>query len=199
MADRMDIYRIIAGLIKIQLKCPECTVSRSSDGESVVFTISNYPTFPNGAEKDIIVTYPFTWLNTKSVNGKVAVTPSRIVSENVRFWQGNVGTPFLHAHIFQDGHPCWGHNNQEMATVQEIVKHLILTLRCENIGEYSLRVGWAATEIFGKRDKPKEIINNAKKQAARVEKKYGLDPVNPIELSQWLDAQFRLRVGMLRG
>ena len=195
--DRMDIYKIIAGLIKVQLKCPECTVTRSSDGASVVFTISKYPTFPNGAEQNIIVTYPFTWLNTKSDNGKVAVTPSRVASENVRFWQGNVGTPFPHGHIWSDGHPCWGAINQQMSTVQEIVRHLILTLRYVNISEFSMDVGHLASRILG--NSPSEIMKNAKKQAARVDKKYGLAPVNPIELTQWLDVQFRLRVSMLKG
>jgi len=195
--DRMDIYKIIAGLIKAQLKCPSCVASRSSDGQLVEFTISNYPTFPNGREQDVIVTYPFTWLNPKSVNGKVAVTPTKINASSVRFWQGSVGSPFLHAHIFPDGHPCWGHNNQELSTVQEVVKHLILTLRCVNIGKFSIEVGVRATRDFG--ETVKETLENAKKQAARVDKKYNLDPVNNIELSQWLDAQFRLRVGMLRG
>jgi hypothetical protein len=195
--DRMDVYKILAGLVKVQLKCPDCTVSRSSDGTLVVFTITKYPTFPNGAEQNVIVSYPFTWLNLSNANGKVAVSPNRINSTSVKFWQGSVGTPFPHAHIFQsDGHPCWGHNNQELSTVQEIVKHLILTLRCVNIGEYSIRVGVRASKCFG--ESSAETIANAKKQAARVDKKYGLAPVNPIELSKWLDAQFRLRVGMLR-
>jgi len=194
--DRMAVYKIIAGLVKSQLQCPECAVTRSSDGTAVVFTITKYPSFPNGTEKDVIVTYPFTWLDLSNANGKVAVRPTTINSTNVRFWQGSVGAPFLHAHIFNDGHPCWGHNNQDLSTVQEIVKHLILTLRCVNIGEYSIRVGIRATRNFG--DTVSETMENAKKQAARVDKKYGLTPVNPIELAQWLDAQFRLRVGMLK-
>jgi hypothetical protein len=192
--DRIVVYKIIAGLVRAQLKCPECVVCRT--GDLVEFTISKYPTFPNGAEQNIIVTYPFTWLNLKNANGKVAVEPGRIDSNNVRFWQGSAGTPFLHTHIFNDGHPCWGHNNQEMATVQEVVKHLILTLRYVNISEYSIRVGIRATSKFG--DTLPEIMTNVKKQTARVDEKYGLAPVNSIELSQWLDAQFRLRVGMLK-
>jgi hypothetical protein len=195
--DRIDIYKIIAGLIKVQLKCPECVADRSFDGESVVFTITNYPTFPKGEEQDVIVTYPFTWLNPQSVNGKVAVTPSKISASSVRFWQGSIGNPFLHAHIFTDGHPCWGGNNHELSTVQEIIKHLILTLRCVNISEFSLREVRRASSSFG--DNNAVALQNAKIQAARVDGKYGLDPVNIIELSQWLDAQFRLRVGMLRG
>jgi hypothetical protein len=195
--DRMDIYKIIAGLIKVQLKCPECVVERSSDGASVVFTIRKYPAFPNGAEQDVIVTYPFTWLNPQSVNGKVAVTPSKINASSVRFWQGGIGNPFLHAHIFDNGRPCWGGNNQELSTMKEIILHLILTLRCVNISEFSLNQARKASSRFG--DGNSVILQNAKRQAARVDKKYGLAPVNIIELTQWLDAQFRLRVGMLRG
>lgn len=75
MDKRMVVYKIIAGLIKEQLNCPDCNASRSSDGTLVVFTISDYPTFPNGEGK-IIVTYPFTWLDVSNANGRVAVTPS---------------------------------------------------------------------------------------------------------------------------
>ncbi|MCL2061136.1 MAG: hypothetical protein FWH03_00720 [Firmicutes bacterium] len=194
--DRMVVYNIIAGLVKAQLKCPECTASRSSDGSSVVFTITGYPTFPSGQNGTVIATYPFTWLSLSNANGKVAVAPGRMNSTSARFWQNSVGTPFLHAHIFNDGHPCWGHNNQGLSTVKEVVEHLILTLRCANIGEYSIRVGVPATRNFG--NTVAEIMKNARNQAARVDKKYGLSPVKGIELPQWIDAQFRLRVGMLR-
>ncbi|MCL2061134.1 MAG: hypothetical protein FWH03_00710 [Firmicutes bacterium] len=193
--DRLIVYRIIAGLIKAQLNCPNCTATRSADGQSVLFTISNYPSFPNGVESDVIVSYPFTWLSLSNINGKVAVTPSRVSSANVRFWQGAVGSPFLHAHVFNSGHPCWGHRNQDLTTVQEIIKHLILTLRCANIGKYSLN-GHLATRDFG--NNADEAYENAKKQAARVDAIFRLSPVDSIELSQWIDGQFRLRIGMLK-
>ena len=193
--DRMSVYNILAGLIKAQLRC-DCVASRSPDGVSVMFTIMNYPTFPSGAERNIIVTYPFTWLSLENANGRVAVTPSRINATSVRFWQGNIGTAFLHAHVFGDGHPCWGSNNQELSTVQEVLKHLILTLRCVNIGEFSIRTGRPATSAFG--STLADIMANSRSQAARVAKKYGLSPVNGIELPQWIDTQFKVRVGMLR-
>lgn len=81
-------------------------------------------------------------------------------------------------------------------TIQEIVKHLILTLRCVNISGFSIP-GCLCTREFG--NSTDDILVNAKNQAARVNEKYGLDEqVNIIELSQWIDSQFRLRVGMLK-
>lgn len=129
MDNRMKVYGVIAGLIRsTKISCDE---SRSSDGTSIVFTIKNYPSFPSGTETVVIVTYPYTWLDVSTENGHVTVRPNRMNSSSVKFWQGSVGTPFNHAHIFDDGRPCWGHDNNDLTTVQEVVKHLILTLRCE--------------------------------------------------------------------
>lgn len=190
--ERMVIYDIISGLVKQILKCSNCVVSKSPDGNLVTFTINNYPSFPQGDETDVIVSYPFTWLELTDSNGKVSIKPNRISSNDVRFWQGNIGTPFPHPYIWNDGRPDFGGANKGVFTVQEMLMHLILTLRYQNVNEHSMR---SSNNLGGTGI---EILDNAKNQSIRVNEKYGLNSqISAKELSQWIDAQFRLRVSML--
>jgi len=193
--DAMVVYEIIAGLINQKLNCQCCVALRSPDGQSIMFLISNYPTFPHGVEMDIIVTYPFTWLNLSDVNGKIAVIPSKITFKDIRFWQGSIGTPFPHPHIWDSGIPDLGGNSNEILTIQDIVGHLIMTLRYANVNKYSILMSRLSSRSFG--GSAEEVLLNTKKQIARVDAKFGLDPINKVELSQWLDYQFRLRVSIL--
>lgn len=106
--DIMIVYSIIVGLIKQNLNCPSCVALRSPDGQSIMFTISNYPAFPHGAEMEIIITYPFDWLNLSNANGRVAIVPKRLNPNSIKFWQGSIGTAFPHPYIFDDGCPDFG-------------------------------------------------------------------------------------------
>ena len=187
--DIMKAYNIIAGIITSQLNCA-CTASKSQDGQSVVFTINGYPTFPDGVEQDVIVTYPFSWLQlSKSGDGTVEVIANTINFREIRFWQGRIGNPFIHAWVFDDGRPCYGVSSKGRGdTVPEYIRHLILTLRFKNITRDSLKVGSPATLKMGKTYD--EILRNTQIQATRVEKKYNLRLINNINFSKWIDDEY---------
>lgn len=195
--DRMDIYKILAGMIKVAFtgkkKGAFCEVRRNED--KVEFVIKNHPVYPSGIG-DIIVSYPYTWLNIGNANGHVSVRPSTITSQQVRFWQGHVGESFKHAHVFDDGHPCWGHNNQNLSSVVEVMKNLIMCLRFVNITDYSLEVGLPATRSFG--TNTNEMKRNAKTMVRRVDDYYGLESYSALAVDLAFSREFNMKVSMLR-
>ena len=112
-----------------------------------------------------------------------------------RYYQGVLGHPFAHPHVFGSGQPCWDSGKRER--VVDFICNIIETFSLQNVTEASVRVGHCASAVM---ETDMRAVSNARKQQEKVMKQLKCKALllDRRELEGYVDRRWRNRITIYR-
>lgn len=188
----MELAHIAAGIITDVmgpgLSCKK--ISYTADGNDMMFEFQGYPLYQSWKRGSVYLRIPRNSFYIRK--NCVKFTP--IPQTQCRFFEGTIGQPFRHPHIFSDGTPCW-HGGLSVKPV-DFLCTVIETLALSNVNHISVFTGKCASGCMSYKD---EAIANAAKQQKVVIQKLGSRPIvkNRGQLGKYVSEHWRREITAL--
>ncbi len=140
----MDLAKIAANIVTdVMGSGLTAEVRYSNDGNQVIMEFDGYPLWKSRRKGKVFVQFPRSTFYMRKGN----VHFNALQQAQCRYYQEEMGKPFVHPHVYGDGHPCWDNGKRERAT--DFIANIVETLSLQNVTEASVMVGRCASGIMG--------------------------------------------------
>lgn len=163
----------------------------SADGNSIIMEFDGYPLYNTAGKGKVFVQFPRSTFYVR--RGDICFSP--LQQAQCRYYQGVLGHPFAHPHVFGSGQPCWDSGKRER--VVDFICNIIETFSLQNVTEASVRVGHCASAVM---ETDMRAVSNARKQQEKVMKQLKCKALllDRRELEGYVDRRWRNRITIYR-